>query len=276
MTTMKKSLIALSVAAMPVAGFAELQPMNNSEMGDVTGQEGVTIELQTALTIDRVEYSQDTNGSVLMDDIRVGGHDPGETLDVEINIDLEDSGNAVISLFSLGPIAPVQQGIDVGSIGLSGDDGSATLISDMNVDIWFSSLDITAQVENTVGDNNDVGSLLLETSFSAELDVDFDVAAVSLEDMRMAGTGSLEDLQASDPNMEAAAIPGVQMTAAIGAGSALSGSNGPSEDVLRVNIEEFAADIWMPTINVGQESIGSVGISNLSVVDTQMAIYGRE
>lgn len=286
MTTMKKSLLALSVAAMPVAGFAELQPMNNTEMGEVTGQQGVTIELETALTIDQIEYSQDTNGSVLMDNIRVGGHDAGETLDVSMEIDLEDSGDAVIDVRPLGLLEPVEQGLDVGSIGLSGDDGSATLISDLQMDVLFSQLQITAQVDNVVG-SNDTGSINIQSQFLIEdLDVDFDVAAVSLVDMRLAGAGTLDGefdsnsdytlKDADDAQLTSMVLGGgaAQVTADVGAGAPISDSSG--EDVLRVNISEFTADMWMPTVNVGQESIGSIGIDNLNITDTDMAIYGRQ
>lgn len=290
MTTMKKSLLALSVAAMPVAGFAELQPMSNSEMGDITGKQDVVIELETALTIDQIEYSQDTNGSVLMDNIRVGGHDAGETLDVSMEIELQDSGDAVIDVRPLGLLEPVEQGLDIGSIGLSGDDGSATLISDLQMDVLFSQLRITAQVDNVVGSNDDTGSINIQSQFLIEdLDVDFDVAAVSLVDMRLAGAGTLDgefdpnsDYTLKDANEEqdgqltSMVLGGgaAQVTANVGAGAPISDSNG--DDVLRVNISEFTADIWMPTVNVGQESIGSIGIDNLNITDTDMAIYGRQ
>lgn len=287
MTTMKKSLLALSVAAIPVAGFAELQPMNNTEMGDVTGKQGVTVELETALTIDQIEYAQDTNGSVVMDDIRVGGHEPGETLDISMEIDLEDSGDAVIDVRPLGLLEPVEQGLDVGAIGIEGDDGSATLISDLQMDVLFSQLQITAQVDNVVGSNNDTGSVNIQSQFLIEdLDVDFDVAAVSLEDMRLAGADTLDGSfdpnsdytlkNADDDQLTSMVLGGgaAQVTADVGAGAPLSDESG--EDVLRVNISEFTADMWMPTVNVGQESIGSIGIDNLNITDTDMAIYGRE
>jgi len=275
--TMKKSLIALSVAAAPLASQAGLEPMNDAEMGNITGKESVRIELQTAMTIDQLEYSQDTNGSFVMDDIRVGGHEPGETLDVQIDIDLMDSGDAEITVLSIGPLAPVELGVDVGGMGLQGDDGSATLISDLSADVLVSQLQINARVDNIVGDNEDTGSIEIENRFAIEnLDVDFDVAAVSLEGMRMAGPDALEDIQEEDPDWTPIAITdGAQMNMQIGAGSRISDPGGDEPDALRINVDEFAASIWMPTVNVGGESIGSVAIDNLNVTESQMAIYGR-
>jgi len=300
--TMKKSLIALSVAAIPVAGFAEMQPMNSTQMGNVTGQAGVTIELQTAVNIDQIEYSQgDNTGSVLINDIRVGGHDPGETLDVDINVDLADSsgnvsgatnpptdlqdGDALIEVRNIGDaVAPVQAGLDAGSLQLQSSDGSnsATLISNLSADFWVTQLDITARTNNTLGGDQANGSLRIRNIFAAEMGVDLDVAAVSLPTIRMAGAGQLENMKGSSPNFNALAVAGVQVRAEIGSGPAISGASSAPDETLRVDLEELSADIWMPTINVGSgdtngvASVGSVGISNLNVSDTQMAIYGRE
>lgn len=300
MYTMKKSLIAVSMAAMPLTGFAELQPMDDTQMSGVTGQAGVTIELSTAATIDEIAYSQGAStGSVLVNNVRIGGHDDGETLDVDINIDLADTngdvsgadnppsdlqdGDALIEVRPQGStIAPVQVGIDAGSLGLESSDGSdsATLISDLSADFWVSQFDITARVDNTLGGDDGSGSLRIRNRFAAELDVDFDVAAVSLENVRIAGAGTMDDLQSSSPNFDALAVSGAQINAEIGAGDTLS-SNSDIDETLRVDLAEFNADIWMPTINVGNNtagdsSIGSVGISNLNLTDTQMAIYGRD
>jgi hypothetical protein len=77
----------------------------------------------------------------------------------------------------------------------------------------------------------------------------------------------------------------VNVVLEVGQGPAISAgkqSTSAPEETLRVNIAELSADMWLPTINVGSggddgnASIGSVGISNLNVVDTQMAVYGRE
>lgn len=280
MKGLKKLALASAIAATPLAATAGMQPMNDTEMGDVTGQAGVVIELEAAMTIDQIAYQQDTNGSFLVDDIRIGGLEPGETLDVRIDIDLQDSGDALISIFTLRP-GLVELGLDIGAMGLSGDEGSATLISNLEMDLLMSRVDITAQVENTIGDNQDSGSINIDAGFViSDLGVDFDVAAVSLEGMRMAGIGSMETLQTGtfeDMNAVGVTNP-VEMNVTLGAGSALSTAGGgsvPAEDVLRIDIDQFDADIWMPTVKVGPESIGSVAIHGLRVSDTRMSVFGK-
>lgn len=280
MKGLKKLALASAVAAVPFAAQAGMEPLSETEMGNVTGQQTVTIELETAMTIDQIAYSQDTNGSFLVDDIRIGGLEPGSTLDIQINIDLLDSGDAFINIFTLRPTGAVDLGVDVGAIGLSGDDGSATLISNMEMDMMFRQLDITAQVENTIGTSENTGSLLIEAGFVIEsLDVDFDVAAVSLRGLRMGGVGSMEELKSrSTADMRGLAVTNpAEVVATIGAGAVINTVNlGPQEDdVLRIDISNVEADIWMPTINVGPDSIGSVAVHGLRVTDTRMAIYGN-
>ncbi|TVP58182.1 MAG: hypothetical protein EA349_04920 [Halomonadaceae bacterium] len=280
MKGLKKLALASAIAAVPFVAQAGMQPMNDMEMGNITGQAGVTIELEAALTIDQIAYNQGNNGSFLVDDIRVGGLEPGETLNIRIDIDLQDSGDAVISLFTLRP-GLVEMGIDVGGMGLSGDDGSATLISNLEMDLLMSKVDITAQVENTIGDNQDSGSINIVADFViSNLDVDFDVVAVSLRGMRMGGIGSMDTLVSGD--FEAMNTVGilnpVKMDITLGAGSSISQAGGgsvPEGDVLRINIDQFDADIWMPEVIVGPASIGSVAIEGLRVSDTRLAVYGR-
>jgi len=273
MKGLNKIALATAVAVAPFATQA-MEPMNDDQMGDVTGQAGVTIELETSMTIDQVAYSQDTNGSFLMDDIRVGGFEDGESLDLAIDIDLEDSGDAVISLGSLDEGVPVALGMDIGSMGLDGDDGSATLISGMEMDMYLSQLDITAKVEDLDGEADGSGSLDIDVNFAIDnLDIEFDVAAVELQGFRMAGAGSLDTLQEANQGTGASVANPAVAQLSIGAGDSLSGER---DDVLRIELDSFQADMWMPTINVGGESVGSVAISNLNVTDTTMAIYGRD
>ena len=51
MKGLKKIALATAVAAAPFAAQAELQAMDDSMMGNVTGQAGVTIELETQVSI---------------------------------------------------------------------------------------------------------------------------------------------------------------------------------------------------------------------------------
>lgn len=309
MKGLNKIALATAVAAAPFATQA-MEPMSDSQMGDVTGQAGVTIELETALTIDQVAYNQSDadgdTGSFLIgggsEGIRIGGHDSGETLNLDMDIDLQQNGDALISLGSLSTTtitvpdggggtvdqtipAPVELGVDVDSMGLESADGSksATLISGLQMDMYLKQLDITAKVEDLAGNDGSTdastGSLQVDTAFAiGDLDVTFDVAAVSLENFQMAGDGSLEGFQAGTlGGVKAAATTPAVASMTIGAGDALGQNAQPNGgDVLRINVSSFQADMWMPTVNVGGASIGSVAIDNLQVQPTNIAVYGRQ
>ncbi|PAU80987.1 hypothetical protein CK501_05335 [Halovibrio salipaludis] len=246
----------------------------------------------------------------------------GEGLDVAINVDLpsgaaeEDSltdfgskagtplggddltlndGDALISVQSYqvdgdGDSVPVDMNLNIGgtdnnALQLESSDGdsSATLVSSIDMDVFLSQLDIIARTDNVVGGDSSSGSLEIEAGFAIDnLDAEFDVAAVGLEGMRMAGAGSLSILKgAGQGNGDVLGGGAAVVSMDIGQGEALSGTDTANGETLRVNLDNFQADVWMPTINVGggdgtTASIGSVGISNLQVSNTEMAIYGRE
>jgi|GEM_PF-698276 len=333
MKGLNKLALATAVAAAPFAAQAELTAMSDQAMGDTTGQAGVTIELNTQVSMDQIQYSQSTDsaatGSLLVNNLSIGGMDSGgpfgEGLDVAINVDLpsgqtaEDSlsdfgskagsadpalggqdlalndGDALISVQSYktdadGDAVPVDMNLNIGgtannALQLESSDGdsSATLVSSIDMDVFLSQLDIIARTDNVVGGDSSSGSLEIEAGFAIDnLNAEFDVAAVGLEGMRMAGAGSLPILKgAAKGNGDVLGGGAAIVSMDIGQGQALSGTGTANGETLRVNLDNFQADVWMPTINVGggdgtTASVGSVGISNLQVSNTQMAIYGRE
>lgn len=355
MKGLNKLALATAVAAAPFAAQAELTAMSDQAMGNTTGQAGVTIELNTSLSMDQVQYSQGSStGSVLVNNLKVGGIGTdagkgfGDGLDMEINVDLPDGtndlgsgeygskagttlggdqlnlndGDALISIQNYnspvdGQAVPVdmrlEMGADLGGSNTDGQDAAfqlsssdgtntATMISNLKADLFLTQLDIIARNDavtdsagNTVGSES-TGAIEVEAGFAIDdLDADFDVASVSIQNMRVAGANSLEaeapdgsggtiagssvlkDTGQGTGNVLAAGAAVVSMD--IGQGVALSGTGTAGGETLRVNLANFQADMWMPTINVGggtNASIGSVAIDNLTVNNTQMAIYGRD
>jgi len=320
MKGLNKLALATAVAAVPFASQA-MEPMSDKAMGETTGQAGVTIELDTQISIDQIEYSQGTNtGSFLVNTIDIGGTNIGsgfgEGLDLAINVDLPEGGEQSTAFGSNGLAtggngvalndgdaiitvknqandgsAPVDLAVDVDSMGLESSDGSnsATLISNVNLDVYLSQLDIIARNDsvtdaagNTVGSDAN-GALEVQAAFAIDdLDMDIDVASVGIQNLQMAGAGTLTQLQQGAPAGAGATADPNNITPAvvsmdIGTGDA---ANGDIAEALNVNISNFTADIWMPTITVGNNnnggsSIGSVGIDNLSLTNTQIAVYGR-
>ena len=343
MKGLNKLALATAVAAAPFATQA-MEPMSDDAMGNTTGQAGVTIELDTQVSIDRIDYSQgDATGSFLIDGVDVGGIDGvSEGLDLAINVDLVEDGttagfpdiptdsnglpvtdpnagasdpstasistpasarvlsdgDALISVKNLANDSSemVDLGVSVDALGL-GDSTTtassaqqATLVSDFNVDIFASKLDIIARTEDLGGNTGNEGSLGVDVAFAIDdLNADVDVAAVDITGLRMAGAGTLDTLKdggdvngvtGSGANAQAEVTPAI-VSMDIGSGGSLS-ADGPDE-TLRISLANFQSDIYIDEIGIGNQdadgnraSIGSVGISNLQITDTEIAVYGRD
>ena len=71
MKGLKRTLLALGIAGFPAAAMADIVMLDDSAMGNITGQAGVTIELETKINMDRFIYTDE--GSLTISDISIGG-----------------------------------------------------------------------------------------------------------------------------------------------------------------------------------------------------------
>lgn len=71
MKGLKKLALATAVAAVPFAAQAELKAMDDTTMGAVTGQSGITIELEANVSVGEVAYQDD--GFLAINDVTIGG-----------------------------------------------------------------------------------------------------------------------------------------------------------------------------------------------------------
>ena len=152
MKGLKPTLLALCVAGVPPAAMAEIRSLDDSAMGMITGQAGVTIELETKLNIDRFIYTDE--GSLEVNDIFVGGANrtdmfsemnlnlngqANDRLDnIRINIDIAQDGDAIINLLPLSFNA-VDFRMTTGAWNLTGTGGSTTVLDNFNVDMLIGS-----------------------------------------------------------------------------------------------------------------------------------------
>ena len=140
MKGLKPTLLALFVAGAPPAAMAEIQMLDDSAMGNITGQAGVTIELETRLNIDRFIYTDE--GSLEVNDIFIGGANRtdmfsemnlnlnGQATDrldnIRINIDIAQDGDAIINLLPI-TFNAVDFRMSTGAWNLTGTGGSTTV-----------------------------------------------------------------------------------------------------------------------------------------------------
>jgi len=286
MKGLKKIALATAIAAAPFASHAGMQALDDTAMGNVTGQAGVTIELETKVSIGEFRYT-DTNadpstndpesdgGSFVVSDVVLGGAgvhlapgtDTSQLLDdLKIDIDVAADGDAVIHVGSITG-QPIDWGMSVGSIGLQGageiaEDGSnsTTLISGLS---GYGSL---AQLDIRVDTLED--ALQLDVAFNV-IDMDFDVEflGVGIRDLAIMGGTFFE--QSGNPMTDNFAVADVDVYKGNGLGDSTA------EDVLRIDINDITMDMSIGAIEIGGTSIGSVALDNLTISNTKLAVYGR-
>lgn len=312
MKGLKKIALTTAIAAAPFAANAELQAMNDTAMGDVTGQAGVTIELETQVSIGQFKYT-DTNsggaseiggGSFTVNDIELGGAglvtgaapifdttgdgnpDVAATDlldDLSIDIDIAADGDAVIGVHTISG-QPIDWGFTAETMKLEGTE-STTLISGMSAWGMLGKLDIRVDTEDastSLGGSGD-GSLNIDAAFSVN-NMKFDVPflAVGVEGMSISGAGenfydpAVWSAMTPEQQAGAEAFASVNMTVYKGEGLGATGLTGSSATgVLRIDVDNVAMDLNIAKLAIGGDSIGSVAIDNLHVQNTKLAVYGH-
>ncbi len=140
MKTFQKIALVSAIAAAPFAAQADLTPMDDSLMGNTTGQAGVTIEIDmgaTGISIGEVEYID--QGSVLLQNIKISETDITQTIDVVEDGSLVLGISPVTSMnISLGNVAGANSGTS--ALALKSDAASGGHITEVVNDI---SLDLS-------------------------------------------------------------------------------------------------------------------------------------
>ncbi|MFT7339206.1 MAG: hypothetical protein ACI92B_002541 [Marinobacter maritimus] len=292
MKGLKKIALITAMAAAPFAANAELQALNDTAMGDVTGQAGVTIELETKVSIGQFKYTDE--GSFAVNDIVLGGAGVtadgatagyGDLLDqLKIDIDVLDDGDAKIHVSTLDG-APIDWGMTVGSMellaGATGSD-STTLISNLSGYGNLAQLDI--QVDTATDHLNLVAAFDV-----TDMDFDVEFLGVGIRDLAITGAGGNFDydgdgsVMAADADGEFGLAPTSQEAQVLAGfanvnldiykGSGLGAST--ATDVLRIDVNNVYMDVTVGAVEIGGTSIGSLAIDNLAVTDTKLAVYGH-
>ncbi|GGE72571.1 hypothetical protein GCM10011533_26190 [Streptosporangium jomthongense] len=318
MKGLKKIALATAIAAAPFAANAELQALNDTAMGDVTGQAGVTIELETRVSIGEFTYTDE--GTFAVSDIEIGGAatsqstsaagyvssgataTDGRLLDnLKIDIDIADDGDAIIHVGSLqedanGDPVPIDWGMTAGSMELRGNGGQNTVLVS-NLDAWglLGALDIRVDTDD-VGGQAGTGTLNLDAAFTVqEMSFDADFIALGVKEMsinsseaggEVLGQAGLVAIFAEDPTnptpeelrkvglaQKGFAIVGISVYK--GNGLAASTSSHAKTGVLRVDVDDVLMDINVGQTIIGGTNIGTIGIDNLHVSETKLAVYGH-
>jgi len=272
MKGLKKIALATAVAAAPFAAQADLKALDDTTMGNVTGQAGVTIELETEVSIGEFRYTDE--GYLAVNDIFIGGGSverdgngaitgvSGMLDDLVIDIDVEADGDAFIDVHSISG-APIDFAMAVGSASLNATDGSGDstlLASNIGIEGNLGLLNIRV---DTATDN-----LIMNVGFNVtDMDMDVDFLGVNVRDLTVYGATYYENGGAVDA---ASMFAQAQITVGKGTSAATGG------DALEITIPQFVADIGVGAVEIGGESIGSFRVDNLAVTNTTMKVYGHQ
>ncbi|MCC4269729.1 DUF6160 family protein [Marinobacter nauticus] len=272
MKGLKKIALATAVAAVPFAAQADLKALDDTTMGNVTGQAGVTIELETEVSIGEFRYTDE--GYLAVNDISIGGGSverdangavtgvSGMLDDLVIDIDVEADGDAVIDVHSISG-NPIDFAMAVGSASLNATDGSGDstlLASNIGIEGNLGLLNIRV---DTATDN-----LIMNVGFNVtDMDMDVDFLGVNVRDLTVYGSQFFEQGPAGG-------LPALFAQAQITVGKGTSAATGG--DALEISIPTFAADIGVGAVEIGGESIGSFRVDNLLVQNTTMKVYGHQ
>ena len=142
MKGLKKIALVSAIAAVSSVAQAELKALDDTMMGDLTGQAGISIELNTNVDIGAIVYTDtDSGGKMVMSNISIGGAGneygtAGADVnldDVQIDIDIAADGDAVIDIHHKSGEFPLDFGLDIGSIGLGASTETVGQVNDGTV-----------------------------------------------------------------------------------------------------------------------------------------------
>lgn len=91
-------LCLLGGTALALPAAADFRPMDDSSLSSVTGQAGVTIELETKLNIDSLTWTDE--GALSVNDLRLSGHGDTALDNMKLTIDIAGDGEVLEHGFS--------------------------------------------------------------------------------------------------------------------------------------------------------------------------------
>lgn len=287
MRGLTRKLLVLGMAALPVLCHAQISPLADSTMGNVTGQAGLTIELQTKIHIDQFKYTD--QGSFSINNIDIGGANtnsffpelgvsdlagtnPGPNLDnIKLNIDMTSSGDAIINMLPIS-FSAVDFKITTGQWDLQGTAGTTELISNFNM--------VGLLGSGTIRVLNAQNKLSVRLGFAVS-DLDFDMPIVGFGIRNMQITGECYNAPgAACGNFGAGTYGSPQLLDLFSDNTfyiykATSSMPNSGHTGMDVNIPSFKASMTIGQVLMGGQSIGSLDIYQFELHNTNLVVYGH-
>lgn len=280
MKGLKKLALVSAIAAVPFAAQAELKALDDGAMGNVTGQAGVTIELETKVDIGAFTYTDE--GTFAVNGVHIGGGAvttdadgnvtgvDGLLDDLKIDIDVEADGDAFIHVGSVSG-GPIDFAVGVESASLIAADQSESTLLASNIGITG----LLAQLDLRVDTATD--TLITDVAFNVtDMDMDIDFLGVGIRNMSITGANTFGADYAAAGGTSASPYAGLFAVAQITVGKATGVAGSASGEALEIGIPEFVADISVGETLIGGTNIGTIALDNLAITQTNMKVYGHD
>ena len=267
----QKIALVTAITSAPLLAQAELKPMNDSLMSDISGQSGITLEVGAHVEIDHITYT-DTNkegtnsgakdgGKLAIKNIAIGGSDIWDGTSVNTNsvfddmtfdIDINEDGELIVDMTNT---TAVDFGVTLGSVNLQDKDGndSFTLLGRTVLKGKINNLDLTLHKEDKTAFGGTINTDVLQTSMEFNIDdTDLNVAflGLTLEDVSISGVGSDEYVSSEIDLFQA-------------------------ENKLVIGLSDIAMDVRVGAIKFGDASSASMGqleMGNLRITNSTLKL----
>lgn len=281
MHTFKKLALAAAIASTPMFATA-LQPLDDITLAGVTGQDGISINLEANLSVDVA--IEDTSGAELAGGVYtanggfitlagLGIATGGEniTIDIDAGSSNDGSGSGVL-VVGVHVDEVTISNIDVGVSGssLAQDGGTNANVVPAGARDSATGLE---RAHTAVANNTSIvkiGDISLN-----DLNLNIELGPEASQFLRLSTAGALDieinDFELSDPTgggklaVESILVAGIDLDAAIAiTTNGLVATVGPS-----------SMDVAMMGVSPGSGTIGNLYLLNLNMADTEITISGR-
>ena len=245
MKGLKKIALITAIAAAPFAAQAELQVMDDSALSAATGQAGLSIDLTADVTIGEIAYQDE--GFIAIADVAFGIDGTTVTIDVAADGDLIIAVSETGYSMSVGSVS-LQKEAYLAALGTADATSNTVLLSNLNLSGTIGSVDVVIDEDTSV--------MNVDATFNATGDFDVPFLNVSVDGFQMG-------------NMRIAGVTSGDVGYAHANADIYKSAKG-----LKIDVNDFSADIDMAAINIGGTSIGGLFITDLAVT-ASLDVYGH-
>lgn len=298
---MKKITLASCVLAASLSTHAELQPLSEFDLHNVTGQAGIDIELDVEIDIgeilyvDTAEAGDGDGGGLSIKDLHIGGGE-GRAQTLGLNsgsntaridnfkfaIDVASDGELIIDgQPTSGGIGVVDFHLGTGAISTTDINGDEAVRLIDSINMWggaaYFKMNVSDNEMVVAGNTVNYTNLLIRTQFGVdELDIDASSSlGIKVEDAVIAGKEYFEQIEEDGSPYLTGRLATLRANIYQSFDQVTGEGNGIVVDMRTSSSSTNVFDIMLSDVQIGGSSIGSVAIDNLDLGNIYFTISGH-